>query len=148
MSHIISNKYALSANFFRGAVTALFAPEDYNNNDVWQWKLVKIPHHFEVPPRTPRTPNRFIKHLFRLSIGAPGQRRLNNKYPRLHHLGHRSELNPVFQPSPPSTSVLHHVRAHGSALHHLKSPRDLLINATGFKWSPGVPRWRVQPVSL
>lgn len=65
-------------------------------------------------------------------------RQLNNTYPGLHHLGHWSKLNQAFKPSPPSPSVLHHVRAPVNAVHHLKSPWDILINATGFKWSPGM----------
>lgn len=95
----------------------------------------------------PEDPQLFYKTFISPFNCTSSQRRLNNKYPRLHHLGHWSELNQAFKPSPPSSSVLYHVRAPGSALHHLKSPWDFLINATGFKWSPDMPWCKVQPVS-
>lgn len=129
---------------------ALFAVQDYNNKDVWQWELVKIPHHFKAI-QGPRGPPLLYKTFISPFNSTSNQRRLNNIYPGLHHLGHRSKLNQVFKPSPPLSSVLHHVRAPGSPLHHLKRPWDFLINSTGFKWSQGMPqekRWRVQPVSL
>lgn len=97
--------------------------------------------------KDPEDPQLFHKTFISPFNRTSSQRRLNNKYPRLHHSGHRSKLNQAFKPSPRSSSVLYHVRAPGSALHHLKSPRDFLINATGFKWSPGTPWWKVQPVS-
>lgn len=78
-------------------------------------------------------------------------RRLYNKYPGLHHLGNWSKLNQAFKPSPLSPSVLHHVRPPGSPVHHLTSPWDLLIDATGFKLLPGMhgeKRWEAQPALL
>lgn len=101
--------------------------------------------------KDPEDPQMLYKTFISPFNCTSSPRRLNNKYQRLHHVGHRSELNQLLKPCPPSSTDLHHVRAPGSALHHLKGPWDFLINATGFKWSPGTPwvkRWWVQPVSL
>lgn len=83
---------------------ALFAVQDYNHNDVWQWKLLKIPHHFEGL-RGPRGPQSLYKTFILPFNCTSWQRRRNNKYPRLHHLGHRSTLNQVLLP-PPLLSIM------------------------------------------
>lgn len=148
-------KRAGSADIFISSVTALFALQDYNDNDVWQRKLVKnkknktIPHHFKGSHGLWGPPLLYKTFISPFNFSS-NQRWLNNIYPGLHHLGHWFKLNQVFKPSPPSSSGLHHVRATCRPLHHLKYPWDFLIN-TAFKWSLSTPRekrWKVQPVSM
>lgn len=154
-------KHTASANTSPIPATPLFA-SNHINNGTWQWKLVEggkkiikswiTFKEFEDS----KDPQLHYKKFIPPMNCTCSQRRLNNKYSLLHHLGHRSWLNQVFtaifsplSPIPPSVPC--RVRAPGSAVDHLKSSWDFLINATGFKWSlstPGVEkRWRVQPVS-
>lgn len=66
-------KGAVSAEIFRCSVTALSAGQDFNRNDVWQWRLMKNPHHFEGLWGISGPPNSSIKHLFRFSIAPPAR---------------------------------------------------------------------------
>lgn len=95
--------------------------------------------------KDPEDPQLLFKTFISPFNCTSSQRRQSNKYRWFHHSGHRSKLNQVFKPSLSSSSPS---RAPGSALHHLKNPWEFLINATGFKWSPGTAWWRVLSVQL
>lgn len=137
------------AHIVRTLVTELFSVQDNNNSDVWLWILVQIPDHFEGI-HGPQGPRLLYKTFISSFNSTSSHRGLNNKYPGLHHLSHRSRLNQALNLSPLTSSVSHYPRAPGSALHHLKSPQDFLINVADLKWLQGLPwdeRWGVQPVS-